>query len=588
MVWRFNIHQSVRMAFLAGLGLGLSACVTVNKGMGSLQDSDAVLAVETHSPLDTCLLSKELLATTPLDIDMIKSIELDAMAQTNQFAAIGNSLSGGASYNALFNSGYAGYTADFRGVASLLLDDAPDQAIAYYARRSGNLISGKNDSMATASNVGSLGLITRGALYLDQGDIDCAVELLSAAEALKKDAESGSVFSEFIGKASDYSLEGYERVMLLDQLALSYLLKGDAKAYNVALRASDFQKEQRKIYEKALAEANQEANKQAGQGNQSQGHYQSFNQQDEIKAVSAMAMRVTSPYVNPLAEYISAVMAEIEATAITPRPGIWSEAERAWERADLLYQNNPLVLEGLANASFHANKGDPKAAEKAVSYVTGSTLAPSVKEALQKEVVKPISADERIVHIIGGLGMAPERKIMMMRIPIDDNFISIRIPFIAQVKSKVAKLRVSIGNTTQTLTNIADIEAMIARYDEDGRPLKIFSSLASGFATYYASEQLGGGGLFSMVLNEIGNQVTMPSTLGWQTLPAQYVAARLVVPIGEDKIIIEALDKHDRVLSRQEAQLLPDVSNVIYARSFYDDLLVHKQQKPFTMNVAQQ
>ena len=58
MMLRFKVHQSVRMVLLAGLGLGLSACVTVNKGMGSLQDSDAVLAVETHSPLDTCLLSK--------------------------------------------------------------------------------------------------------------------------------------------------------------------------------------------------------------------------------------------------------------------------------------------------------------------------------------------------------------------------------------------------------------------------------------------------------------------------------------------------------------------------------------------------
>ncbi|MFK7866731.1 MAG: hypothetical protein AB8B77_04750, partial [Alphaproteobacteria bacterium] len=297
-----------------------------------------------------------------------------------------------------------------------------------------------------------------------------------------------------------------------------------------------------------------------------------------------IASRVTSPYVNPLADYLSAVMGEIEATAPAPRAGIWDETRIAWLKADKLHKNNPIILDGLAHATFETNKLDPNAPKDMEFLLSDADYSAEMVAAMQDKEMKPISRDQRIIHVIAGLGLAPERKVMMARIPINESFIALKIPYMSERKTDLTGFRVKAGDQIHNLAMISDIEAMISRYHEDGMGLKIAGALVSGFTGYYLSEQMGGG-LIGSIFNEVTQQITMPSTLGWISLPKAYHAARIILPRGIDTVTLEVLGKNGKVIDQIEQKILPHDSGLIYARSIDGRLTATSQSTRFTMNL---
>ena len=567
-----------------------TACVTVKSGLGKVTSVEDTLLLETGSKLERCLVDHDLIQSVDLNTEALADVELAALAETNSFAALGQSMSGGGfsgGLSPLFNYGYAGYSAEFRGVASLIEQDSFDEAAAYYARRSGSMITGEAYTLETAKKVGSLGLVTRGAIALDYGDLDCSTAFLTAAADIRSDIETGSLFEEFVGKATDYSLDGYERVLMLNQLALNYLLQSEPNAYPVTQQSRRYQDEQRELYAKEYEQIKAEAaKKQQEANNYNQNAMGDISNDEMLLRAKEIAGRVPSPYVNPLADYFSAVMAEIEATSPMARFGVWDEARIAWSKANKLYPDNPLIERALEHATFETNK--PKDAVEKYTLSQSDLQSSDFFRGDPDAQVRPIMGEERIIHVLAAVGLSPERKVLMVRIPMEDNFIAIKIPYMSEVETKIAGVEVHINDKTYPLTLISDVEAMISRYHEDSMPLKIGAALASGFAGYYMSQELGGGGLFSMMFNEMTQQMTMPSTLGWMSLPKAYYAARIVAPRGVDQLQIDIIGEDGDVISSHQQTIIPDNSTMVYARAVNDKIRSVAQEKTFTLNLVNQ
>ena len=111
---------------------------------------------------------------------------------------------------------------------------------------------------------------------------------------------------------ADYQMRGYEKVMLLNYKALCYMLQGDRKAYNVTRRAIDLQQEEWEKFKKLLAENEAKAAEGtkdvAGLGDA----MKNVKIDDRSEDVKAKAELVTSAYVNPFADYLNAMMMEID------------------------------------------------------------------------------------------------------------------------------------------------------------------------------------------------------------------------------------------------------------------------------------
>ena len=576
---------------LIGAFLFISGCLTTNKGLGQVAALPDIMELRAGSPLEKCLIDQELVQETDLDFDKLEEIEVEAATQTNLLRGLSAGLQGqpGIENVGFFvQSGYTGYSAKVRGISWLLEQGKFDAAAAYLARRSADYVSGDSDGFKTARQVGSLGLITRGSIALDRGDIACATVFLRAAEDLIDDKESGSYAQALLRATTDYSVEGYERVLLLNQYALGTILEGNPAAYPVTQRARRYQDEQRIIYQDELDKARADN---ANSAPESDTSVDDILADQGFRENAKIAARVSSPFVNPLADYLSAALSEIEATAPNPRSDVWGDAVIAWKKAAELAGDNPSVRQGLADALVNSGM-DPQSAE--LTEITGDL--PAIREAAAvPEYRAQTHDDQRIIHVIAALGLAPERKVAIARIPFDTSFLALKLPYQDPVDTSASGLLVEIGDQKQELGLISDIEAMIMRQYQDRLPLDIAGALVSAIGGYVAGQQVGqwlgdespGGGLFGALTNELTQQATMPSTTGWTGLPQSYLVARLVVPKGIDQLRLTLLDSWGDPMRVENVPILPDDSLVVYARAVDGYLSARAQLRPYDLDFDQ-
>ena len=576
---------------LIGAFLFISGCLTTNKGLGQVAALPDIMELRAGSPLEKCLIDQELVQETDLDFDKLEEIEVEAATQTNLLRGLSAGLQGqpGIENVGFFvQSGYTGYSAKVRGISWLLEQGKFDAAAAYLARRSADYVSGDSDGFKTARQVGSLGLITRGSIALDRGDVVCATVFLRAAEDLIEDKESGSYAQALLRATTDYSVEGYERVLLLNQYALGTILEGNPAAYPVTQRARRYQDEQRIIYQDELDKARADN---ANSAPESDTSVDDILADQGFRENAKIAARVSSPFVNPLADYLSAALSEIEATAPNPRSDVWGDAVIAWKKAAELAGDNPSVRQGLADALVNSGM-DPQSAE--LTEITGDL--PAIREAAAvPEYRAQTHDDQRIIHVIAALGLAPERKVAIARIPFDTSFLALKLPYQDPVDTSASGLLVEIGDQKQELGLISDIEAMIMRQYQDRLPLDIAGALVSAIGGYVAGQQVGlwlgdespGGGIFGALTNELTQQATMPSTTGWTALPQSYLVARLVVPKGIDQLRLTVLDSWGDPMRVENIPILPDDSLVVYARAVDGYLSARAQLRPYDLDFDQ-
>ena len=576
---------------LMGAFLVVSGCLTTNKGLGEITALPDIMELRAGSPLEKCLIDQELIEETDLDFDKLEEIEVEAATQTNLLRGLSAGLQGqpGIENPGLFlQAGYTGYSAKVRGISWLLEQGKFDAAAAYLARRSANYVSGDSDGFKTARQVGSLGLITRGSIALDRGDIACATVFLRAAEDLIDDKENSSYAQALLRATTDYSVEGYERVLLLNQYALGTILEGNPAAYPVTQRARRYQDEQRIIYQDELDKARADN---ANSAPESDTSVDDILADQGFRENAKIAARVSSPFVNPLADYLSAALSEIEATAPNPRSDVWGDAVIAWKKAAELAGDNPSVRQGLADALVNSGM-DPQSAE--LTEITGDL--PAIREAAAvPEYRAQTHDDQRIIHVVAALGLAPERKVAIARIPFDTSFLALKLPYQDPVDTSASRLLVEIGDQKQELGLISDIEAMIMRQYQDRLPLDIAGALVSAIGGYVAGQQVGlwlgdespGGGIFGALTNELTQQATMPSTTGWTALPQSYLVARLVVPKGIDQLRLTLLDSWGDPMRVENIPILPDDSLVVYARAVDGYLSARAQLRPYDLDFDQ-
>ncbi len=576
---------------LMGAFLVVSGCLTTNKGLGEITALPDIMELRAGSPLEKCLIDQELIEETDLDFDKLEEIEVEAATQTNLLRGLSAGLQGqpGIENAGLFlQAGYTGYSAKVRGISWLLEQGKFDAAAAYLARRSANYVSGDSDGFKTARQVGSLGLITRGSIALDRGDIACATVFLRAAEDLIDDKENSSYAQALLRATTDYSVEGYERVLLLNQYALGTILEGNPAAYPVTQRARRYQDEQRIIYQDELDKARADN---ANSAPESDTSVDDILADQGFRENAKIAARVSSPFVNPLADYLSAALSEIEATAPNPRSDVWGDAVIAWKKTAELAGDNPSVRQGLADALVNSGM-DPQSAE--LTEITGDL--PAIREAAAvPEYRAQTHDDQRIIHVIAALGLAPERKVAIARIPFDTSFLALKLPYQDPVDTSASGLLVEIGDQKQELGLISDIEAMIMRQYQDRLPLDIAGALVSAIGGYVAGQQVGlwlgdespGGGIFGALTNELTQQATMPSTTGWTALPQSYLVARLVVPKGIDQLRLTLLDSWGDPMRVENVPILPDDSLVVYARAVDGYLSARAQLRPYDLDFDQ-
>ena len=386
-----------------------------------------------------------------------------------------------------------------------------------------------------------LAIVERGLISLNVGDVKRALFYFNAAEEKMNRAEaddSAASKASSWGKTgaaavigaeemANYQMRGYEKVMLLNYKALCYMLQGDRKAYNVTRRAIDLQQEEWEKFKKLLAENEAKAAEGtkdvAGLGDA----MKNVKIDDRSEDVKAKAELVTSAYVNPFADYLNAMMMEID--------GISDSALRS--NARIAYQK---VVD---------NNKDCSAARAAV-----------------RQVEKGIPKGKKLVQVLISDGFAPYQveKNFTFPVPLGDKPFNVEVNYASAepVATDTAGARIMIGGKSANLSSLTKMESLILRDEEDRLPLRATMFVLAAARSALAGHFLGnlGSGLMSKVQH--------PDTRSWMTLPNQVYVARLVVPESQKTLKIETVSGNGATIAGQTVELAEKGPTVVYGVSY--------------------
>jgi len=428
-----------------------------------------------------------------------------------------------------------------------------------------------------AGDMGMLNLLEISSLYLHTGHVEKSLEYSRHSECLIEKREDepqlcellrkgGSVFGSLSGgqNYSVYDPVGYEKVLLLNIQAMDYLLKGDERAFNVALKSTDWQDLERDKFEKQI-EALKKQHKEWENEDEALGSHRDLqknkkNRKIKNKVFARLArefakynkksLQVPSAFVNPFGDYLAGVVKE-------------------YKSVDQDFRSQ------MDNARIHYDK-----ARKLNSKSRVLKLA-------YKDAKKRRSA-ERLVQIVAFDGFVPEKNILRFDIKLKQCPIPIHIevPVYDPVKSKVHRIVASTtgGMTLATFRPVADVEALALRHQKDMLPAiqalvavaairdvalhvgkrAVSETVKQEFrrtpGATYAIEKLLGGFMGALDRN------LEPDTSSWMSLPKQILAARFHPPNHLKTIVITSYDAKGRQLARQKVKLGKGGRHFIFVR----------------------
>lgn len=391
-------------------------------------------------------------------------------------------------------------------------------------------------------NASGLALAEKGLLSLNGGDLDNALLYFDVAEQKMGKVEEYSTsektggFFKTVGsflsgtdEISDYELRGFEKVMVLNYKALTYLLKGDRAAYNATRNAIDRQIAEREVWEAEKIKIEQEEAEKEKDANANEWN----KQWQELKKsfvgnvnqyAKESAEQVRSAFVNPFGDYLNAVVMEFDSL---DDDSITDNAQKAYSE----------VL-----------KSNPK-----------STVAKKASESIKPE------KNSKLVHIVWADGFAPQKQEFSMPVPFlkvkNGSALPYKYTSFVPNPSKVAKAVAKYDNKKIALEQLSNVESLLFKDEQDSvswRVAQMFSFI-----------------LRASLLGDLATLSQKPDTRSWLTLPREVSVARFYVPNKTKEISFETLDNKGKVISTKKVQLAEKGPTIIYAVSYDDQLATY-------------
>lgn len=341
----------------------------------------------------------------------------------------------------------------------------------------------------------------------------------------------GAAFVSGRDEIAVYVQKDYERILQLNYLALSYLVPGDRRAYNVNRLAIEEQDLSRRTFEEELGRAEERlgtARNDATNGSQAASQTDSF--QREFEQFDPIANRVTSAYVNPLGYYLSGVIQEISSTE---RPSLRGNARNSYTAA----------LE-LARTS------------------------PQITAAVQAMQAPPVQG-QRILHLVIGEGFAPSRQALQFGINTGQQVVPVRIPIFTPTPSSITRVQLSNarGQPVTRLDAIGDVEALVMRSQRDRMPQMLLGVIASAWRASAEQRFAAGMGGFASAVMQFKQSFDSPDMRSWASLPAKFHVARVVLPPNQTRFRLDSY-AGNRVVHTQTIEAPADLEHcVVYGRT---------------------
>ncbi|WP_417832795.1 SH3 domain-containing protein [Terasakiella sp.] len=459
---------------------------------------------------------------------------------------------------------YAGYSADFQSIKKEMMSGDLDGAYEELKKRDKELVEGAKTTKEFAEEADLLTLMEYGSLSLDKGDTDTARDYLTYAEDALKERDQRSQTADLansglsnlasvagFGELGEYTPQSFERILLLNYKSVAYLLEGKREAFNVAQRAIDLQNEERKIFEKQIAEAKSDLDSKKSSGFVDASVFDivgkvfdGFNKEDVKKANI-----VKDAFVNPFGDYVAGMIYELDG-----------------------YRDRDMLSNAL------------------ISYKKASELNPSasfLKKAVSDMESRKIARGEhKIVHIVIADGIAPARKTMTYGLPLPTGVIPIKVPVYVSEENKVGKVTVSVKGRggSLNLEDLANVEAIALRHDVDSRPLKDLTTLVNVVRTVAEKKVASGFGFIGEIISNVRESVSNPNMRAWMTLPSSFKANRLIVPASAKEITVSTYSKSGKRLTSETVSLTNEGPSIIYGRSLNGTLTLQSSAKTWVVN----
>jgi hypothetical protein len=402
-----------------------------------------------------------------------------------------------------------------------------------------------------------------GLLEFEGGEPDQAALHLRAAEdsqTARRDAkgmQAAETFLSDIGhkivgvgtgqeEFAAYHPLDHERILQLNYLSLAYLLQGQRQCYNITRRCID---EQTALKAKFDVEIEAAKAKYAEQSEDKSKVSDSDRTAidglaNQFKAYDSEAGRVPNAYVNPLGDYLAAVIQEIVA------------------------KEQPALRDNSRIAYLNAVK------------LCGHSAQLSAAAAAMARPRPP--ANERVLHVIAGEGFAPSRDVLTFGLTLKGQVVPVRVPIFKPVPSPINRISVHLPNGTMlgTLDPIGDFEAIRLRDQHDRIPAIMLGVFSSSLASYFSGKATDRLGWFGQVAHSVRNETASPDTRSWLSLPRRFHVARLSLPHGVQSVTLVAYDDAGRRIGSQPAPVLSnEAQSVLYARVTKESLRVQAARR---------
>lgn len=459
---------------------------------------------------------------------------------------------------------YKGYSEDFKGIRDMMYAGDNEKVLYIYEHAKAGKKPKKDENLPEIDfDSDSLSLLNRleyATLSIDSGKSSISEKIFLEARNILNERDGKSeqeaitqkgllMAGEFLSgneELQPYEPPGYEKVLLLNYQALSYLLNGKEKAYNVSRAAIDLQNAEFKLFRDKHEKQSKELKEKTEKGGAGlelpnlNTLFDTFYSKYDKKAKT-----VNSAYVNPFSSYLSGVVMEFDAYA---NKSSVDDAKRSYKKAHNLNDQSDVIKKALMDLERINNSSSGQ-----------------------------MDLNQRLLHLVVADGFVPEKKVAVNMLPIAGKLITIQHPIIEPIASKVASVVIQDhkGKILAKSSLIADLSAIALRDQKDNATSRNLRSMVAVLRGVVEQNVLGnlipGAALLSMARESFSH----PDTRSWASLPSAFYGARLHLPQGLKKITVTTYNKTGQRIATTKVGL-NDNHNFIYMRSVDDNLSAQK------------
>lgn len=258
---------------------------------------------------------------------------------------------------------------------------------------------------------------------------------------------------------------------------------------------------------------------------------------DRTAEVKKKAGLVASAYVNPFADYLNAMMMEIDGF---DDPTMRQNAKIAYKK----------VVE---------NNRDCTVAKTAVS-----------------QVEKGIGRNQKLVQILLSDGFSPYQleKTKIFPIPMDNRVINAVVNYAnaTPVPTQTRGAVIKVGGKTTKLSSLTKMESLILRDEQDRLPMR---ATMFGLAIIRSATS---GAFLGNLGSALAGSIQRPDTRSWLSLPNQVFVARVAVPKNQKTLKLQTMNAKDQPLATTDIKLAKEGPTVVYAVSYDKNIKVYANE----------